>query len=127
MLVHHSTSTAALLFYIEGLLCGNLLLKAGDLLFRFVHLRDELHHARPTTARPPKSHRVLLAELLEYFDLMEKWIEEDQRLRSQRLVENLWIQVTGLHGHLNLLNENTELRWRRLASSAAATSTTRHA
>ena len=61
-----------LLLDIERLLGSDLLLQTGDLLFRLVHLWHELQHgpAHGTLAGPAQSHRVLLAQLLQHFDLL---------------------------------------------------------
>ena len=47
---------------------------------------------------------MLLLEVLELLDLLQQLVQQIQRLRSQRLVEDLGVEVPRLYCHLYLLN-----------------------
>ena len=52
---------------------------------------------------------VVLLKCLQCLDLLQKLVQQKKGLRSQRLVQNLGIEVSGLDGHLDLLHQHTEL------------------
>ena len=51
-------------------------------------------------------NNVLLLVTLQLLYLLKQLIEEEQGLRCKRLVEDLWVEVSSLHCHLDLLDKN---------------------
>ena len=55
-------------------------------------------------------NNVLLLVTLQLLYLLKQLIEEEQGLRCKRLVEDLWVEVSSLHCHLDLLDKHSQLR-----------------
>jgi hypothetical protein len=112
----------------DTLLSIDLVLQVLNLLLRLGDVDRELEQVR--VRRPAHVgallHRllVLLSQRLEYLDLVEQLVEQDERRRAELLVENLRVQVPGLDGHVYLVHEQGQLLGRRRprahASSASS-------
>ena len=97
---------------ILGLLGGDLVLQVADLLLvlRYLHReRQEGLVAGSTWPLALLSNHMLLLVTLQLLNLLKQLVEQEKGLGCQRLVEDLWVEVSGLNGHLDLLDEHPQL------------------
>uniref|UniRef100_A0A182IYL4 Uncharacterized protein n=1 Tax=Anopheles atroparvus TaxID=41427 RepID=A0A182IYL4_ANOAO len=69
----------------------------------------------------------VMSDLNTYLNTIQQLIQQQKRLRSERLVEYLRIQIPSLHGHLDLLDERAQLGirlYRALACASCSGDTT---
>lgn len=56
------------------------------------------------------NHPVIYDSSPSYLNAAQQLIQQQESLWSQRLIQDLRVQVSSLHGHLNLLHERAQLR-----------------
>ena len=101
-----------LVLEILGLLGGDLVLKVSNLLLVLCYLHCEGQKGLVAWGTRPLallSNHVLLLVTLQLLYLLKQLVEQEQGLRCKRLVEDLWVEVSGLNGHLDLLDEHPQL------------------
>ena len=101
-----------LVLQILGLLGGDLVLQVADLLLvlRYLHReRQEGLVAGSTRPLALLSNHMLLLVTLQLLNLLKQLVEQEKGLGCQRLVEDLWVEVSSLNGHLDLLDEHPQL------------------
>ena len=113
-----------LVFQILGLLGGDLVLEVANLLLVLGYLHCERQKglvAWGARSLALLSNNVLLLVTLQLLYLLKQLVEQEKGLGCQRLVEDLWVQVSGTHGHLDLLNKELQLlgRWLRVGTASA--------
>ena len=101
-----------LVFQILGLLGGDLVLEVANLLLVLGYLHCERQKglvAWGARSLALLSNNVLLLVTLQLLYLLKQLVEQEQGLRCKRLVEDLWVEMSSLHCHLDLLDKHQSL------------------